>query len=253
MCQCCLFANLLRTNAHASNLSKPASSAPLLPSASSPLSPASSAIFETLPENCLALIFSFVLPHHICSLLTRVCWRWNGVVCRNFGYDYIRKWSDPNNTRLGGGMLILRPLCAAVSLLPSMEHWGLKVETEDKIQLLSVRYENAWNMHMNQLAESDAREIMRLSPSSAAGHLYMGNLYARKGHHEKARREYALAIEIEPNNEVATNKMNDLGQQQRVHNIAEWVARLSTIKRLLLVLVIVVFVILFIVQGLRLF
>lgn len=150
-------------------------------------------------------------------------------------------------------MLILRPVCAAVSLLFSMERWGLKVENEDKIQLLSVRFENAWNMHLDSLAEADAREIIRLSPSHATGHLYLGNVLARKGNHEKARREYSLAIQMEPENEVIANKINDLGTQQRVQNITEWVSRLSTIKRLLIVVVIVVFVILFIVQGLRLF
>lgn len=45
-------------------------------------------------------------------------------------------------------MLILRPVCAAVSLLWSMEQCEILVELEDKIKLLCVRYETAMSMHL---------------------------------------------------------------------------------------------------------
>lgn len=42
------------------------------------------------------------------------------------------------------------------------------------------------------MVEHDAKEIIRLQPQIATGHLYLGDFYAHKGSHDKARKEYNL-------------------------------------------------------------
>lgn len=46
------------------------------------------------------------------------------------------------------GLLILRPLCLAASLIWCMEKCGMEVNVEERVKLLCVRYETALSMSM---------------------------------------------------------------------------------------------------------
>jgi len=150
-------------------------------------------------------------------------------------------------------MMVLRPVCAALGLVPSMERCGYPVEPQNILGLLAVRFDLCFNMRFDYQAELDARAMVALAPSSSISHLCLGNVYARNAQAEKARKAYVQALQIDPENPDVVTRMSELGAMQRMEYLSGWMTRISTIKRVLVIAVVVVFVVLFIVQGLQIF
>jgi len=215
----------------------------------------SSCTIDSLPDDCLALVFACLPLYLVCSRVARTCKRWNIIACHAFGAELIRSWSGPSEIVPINGQNIysIRCVCAAIGLVPSMEKCGLAVAKNELMQLLLVRISLCYRMHFDKRAEADVKVILSMWPDDPTGPMCLGDMYARAGRLKKAKKAYTKALKMDPQNQEALTKINEWGARQRLRRITNWTRSMATIKRVVLVCTVILFVVLFIVQGVRVF